>query len=158
MPDAKIYASSFACERVLRDYENDKILSAIRMLDVFIFAVPENIPANEQASAVMESLMLTLFKCEVPVTFTVKLVCIDPNGDPIAQSGTETYRISLLGGASGHQLISPLRITASHAGVYWMEVYADDQVVSRIPLEARFEKMQTTLSESASKSDSASQP
>lgn len=128
-PDPKVYATSFLCERLLR--EEDKAMSAIRMVDSWIFGARPD--STDNALAVVDTTFVTILKCEIEKRFTVTIEGVRPDG---VKFGHFESQVSLSGGANGHAIAMPLLFSVAVFGVHWMEVSVEGEILQRIPLRA----------------------
>ena len=132
MPDSKVYATSFFCERLLT--EKDNAMSAIRLSDTWHFALrPDNTPT---AVALIETNFVTLLKCETAKQFTAKVVGTRPDGSVF---GREEFPVSLPGGIAGHVIVMPMLFQVSVFGLHWMEVFVDEEMIQKTPLLAKLD-------------------
>lgn len=125
-----LLAAAFTCERILR--EADEVISAIRIVDTFTAheSLPDDAPINV-------SLWAMIYFKSGPATgrYTVSLA-MHPQGGENRPMG-EPMPIDLLGGAHGTTLGVELHIAVKQAGLYWVDVLVDGEMVTSMPITLR---------------------
>jgi hypothetical protein len=132
------FVSAFLCERVLLD--QDKLLSAIRIVD--IFQIPEGTP---EGTAIQFWAIVTLKTVPVPdeeVYVAITLVRVSGERERLPdQFGGKPLRLrdqtpdpSLPGGIS---LIVQLNVIPKNFGLCFLEVDVDGETLVRIPFTIR---------------------
>ena len=132
------FVNAFLCERALID--QDKILSAIRIVD--LFQVPENAP---ETTVLQFYAIISLKLFPVPdetVLIGATLVRVNGEREPIAYSHSgKPFRLldhspdpSVPGGLN---LVIQLNIVPKNAGTAYFEIDVDGEVVTRIPFTIR---------------------
>ena len=116
------------CERVLT--EQDGVLTAVRIIDTLNVQVLNDHLAKSAIERV--TLLVGLRSGPFKGSGTLKLVAVDADGKP--SKNTSTTPVALLGGAHGTNIIVNLGIAVSKSGVYWYEIYFNDQLLTRTPL------------------------
>lgn len=118
------------CERVLR--EQDGVLSAIRIVDRMTLSAPASLPAEEMPPvAVAHTLLLCLKSGEARGSASLKLSVEQPSG---LRTPGQTLPVFFEGGDLGVNIVLPLQLQLTQAGLYWIDVHLDDERLVRIPL------------------------
>jgi hypothetical protein len=125
------------CERVLT--EQDGVLSAIRMVDRVTFVVGEDgEPINPQHPI---TIVVVLRAGAARGTFNVEVRREAPSGEDSLVLGAPVH---LEGEERGASLVIAALFAPEHAGLYWYDVYFEDERITRIPLRAVFQPQPTT--------------
>jgi hypothetical protein len=124
------------CERVLQ--EKDNVLSAIRIVDQINVQAQGNIaPEDLPAGSTIQSTLLVMLKAgEARGPQTIQVVIEDPVGG--RREGPEQSVVFSPGPAGGVNLIIPLMMQLSSAGLYWADVLINRRLVSRVPLTVNY--------------------
>ena len=132
------FVSAFLCEKVL--FEQDNIISAIRIVD--IFQVPEGVDSTTLTItffAVVSLRSVPVPDAEVDVGVTLVRVSGERERLPYATRNPFKLRESspdpsLPGGIS---LIMQFQIVPKNFGICYLEVYVDGEVATTIPFTIR---------------------
>ncbi len=124
------------CERVLQ--EKDNVLSAIRIVDqINVQALGDVAPEDLPAVSTIQSTLLVMLKAgDARGPQTIQVVIEDPAGG--RREGPEQSVLFSPGPAGGVNLIIPLMIQLSSAGLYWADVLINRRLVSRVPLAVNY--------------------
>jgi hypothetical protein len=125
------------CERVLA--EKDEVLSIIRAIDVMNVQadggpdVPDALP---EGTTVQTTLVLLLKAGQAAGPQAIKFVVESPDGT--RKDSPERSFMFSPGPAGGLSLIVPMAIALSSAGLYWVHVFVNNRVVTRVPLTVNY--------------------
>jgi hypothetical protein len=124
-------AAAFFCDQVLQ--EQDGVASAIRIIDrIFI---PELAPPKD-AKAAADMRMFISFKGGGYVgKATVKLAPTAPSGKALKEQQIEIQFSRELN--AGANIIIRAALAFEEEGVYWFDVYCNDELVTRMPLDVQ---------------------
>lgn len=131
LPSDCISATALICEKVLR--EDDDVISAIRLVDVFQFKRDTNIPPEIQA-VTMHVLVLLKFKPESTASHNIRLRLLRPSGQlidatkPVEVSHQPSRYPTAVRGAVLNALAPVL---TKEEGLHWWVVYLDDEEAAR---------------------------
>jgi hypothetical protein len=120
------------CERVLQ--EQDGALSAIRIIDrVWFVADADGTPLQPQQPI---TLLLSWKSGDARGRYSVRVVLEKPSGEqvPVLQAP-----IHLEGEERGANMVLNTALEADQEGVYWYDVYFEEDRVTRIPLRATYQ-------------------
>ena len=129
-PDLSV--SVFICEKALR--EADGILSAIRLVDVFLVSRPPDVPVEQQivqmhVVAVIRSQTITLGR------HTIRLDLLRPNGE--RRPGPEQIEATIdepnFPAPRGISLAAQVGVVAKQQGTHWWILQLDDEEIARAP-------------------------
>ena len=131
-----VQAAAF-CEKVLE--ENDGALSLIRMVDTVTHTTkradaPEEMP-NIQIST---NAVISLKSGGESGDFTARMELISPSGEKIE---TLSNDFKLKGAGHGRNIVVNLSFEAKEEGVYFFDVFVGENLVTRMPLRIRYEKV-----------------
>ena len=127
-------AMAVFCEKVLR--ETDNVLSVVRVIDRFnvVGATPEMQPA------LLEFTILISFKSgflrgKQPLTVRPK----NPDGNDMPSM---TFPMLFEGDEDrGNALITPTQFLVDREGLYWFEVYLNEELITRMPLRVAYQQL-----------------
>lgn len=127
------------CERVLT--EQDGVLSAIRIIDTLHTEIVD----SESAKGVVQSINLLICLRAGPFkgVGTLKIIALMPDGEPSRNSSA--ISVELKGGAHGANIVVNVGVELSKSGVYWYEVYFNDQLLTRTPLSVSVTEKKSEL-------------
>jgi hypothetical protein len=131
-PTGPHLTAALICERVLQ--EQDGVLSAIRIVDrVFISVDSEG---NPRASQHPFTLILAWKSGDARGRYSVRVVMEKPSGEqvPVIQAP-----IHLEGEDRGVNLVVGVALEADQEGLYWFDVFFEEERVTRIPLRALYQ-------------------
>jgi hypothetical protein len=132
------FVSAFLCERVL--FEQDNIVSAIRIID--IFQVPEGVDSTTLAFSFFAVVSLRLVPVpDAEVNVGITLVRVSGERESLPFAIRNPYKLreanpdpSLPGGIS---LIMQLQIVPKNFGTCYLEINVDGEVATTIPFTIR---------------------
>jgi hypothetical protein len=132
-------AAALLCEKVL--HEKDGILSAIRIVDRMIVTSQGPQPPEQLPSVLIKVNALLIFKSGAAKgSHTVKI-------QPVAPSDFKSPAISLPmfleGENRGASLVCEIAFQATQEGVYWFDVLIKDDLLTRMPLQVVYQRMET---------------
>lgn len=127
-------AMAVFCEKVLR--ESDNVLSIIRVIDRFnvVGATPEMQPT------VLSFTVLVSFKSGFlrgKQKLTIRPI------DPDKQEGTQMIFPMLFEGDEdrGNALMAAMNFVVQKEGLYWFDVYLNEELVTRMPLRVAYQQV-----------------
>lgn len=112
---------AFFCERVLK--EEDGVLSAIRIVDVFNVHVPTEMPPD--VTPAIQLTMVAIFKSEEPGTCTLTFEILSPSGKKYR--GGQPFSMLLGGGERGASAVLHFPVAANEYGLYWLDLLVDEE-------------------------------
>jgi len=122
------------CEKVLR--ESDNVLSVIRVIDRFnvVGATPEMQPT------ILQFTVLVSFKSGFlrgKQRLTIRPI------DPDKQEGAQMMFPMLFEGDEdrGNALIAGMNFVAQKEGLYWFDIYLNEELVTRMPLRVAYQQV-----------------
>ena len=126
-----IYVSAFFCDRLLR--EHDGILSAIRVVDLFLVPVPEQgatpfIPR-------LETNLVVIFRSESQAEFTATIRATDPQGT--IQSSSSPVSLTGEPGIYVYTMSITIFINDVLEGTHWYDILVNGSLANRIPLHVK---------------------
>jgi hypothetical protein len=121
--------AAFFCERILK--EEDGVLSAIRIVDVFNVHVPKENPPDSIPA--IQLTMMTIFKSEEPATYSLTFEILSPSGQKYR--GGQSAMMSLEGKEKGANLILHFPVAANEYGLYWIDLFIDEERITRVPFK-----------------------
>ena len=134
-PEKPYLAAAFICERLLT--EKDGVMSAIRIVDTYFLDFKSPLPEGSERG--IHLMGLVSFKGG-PGDHKVRLSGINPKGKRALES--PEFQLTLKGGEYGSNLIMDLGLPTPEEGLYWIDVYLDESLVTRIPLRIRSKEPQ----------------
>lgn len=136
-PDGPHVAAGLICERILQ--EADGVISAIRMIDrVYFAADPEGNLINP---AYPITILIALKSGAARGNFSFAVEMEKPSGEriPILKAP-----VLLEGEDRGANLILNHGFVPDQQGLYWFDVFFEENRITRIPLRAVFQPQPTT--------------
>jgi hypothetical protein len=133
--------AAFFCERLLQ--EVDGVLSAIRMVDHVTAQVAEPESSDRVATVPVRLTLLVSFKTgRTRGTRDLTVVLVPPDGPSPAWPSQDYTQTILFEGPDdrGDTIIMPIAMSADRAGIYWFDVYLDNQLLTRVPLRVEIPK------------------
>lgn len=124
------------CERVVE--EKDGTLTLVRLIDQFkVEANGPDAPDDLPPGAVVQATLVVMLKrgrARGGQAITVEL----EHPDASRKKGPETS-INFIGGeGSGANLVIPMQIQLSSAGLYWADIFVNKRLAARAPLEVTY--------------------
>lgn len=124
------------CQRAQQDQYGS--FSLINLLEHLVAGSDDpNAPEQMPPFRIDANLVVVFVSGDAVGDRTVTVVAEQPNGErlpPVSQ------RITLRGGDQRATIVSDLSLDIDQTGVYWFEVYLDDDLVTRIPLRIGYER------------------
>lgn len=142
------------CDHILEEKEN--VLSAIRIVDRVTFSI---VPDEDAAAAIgpmpltsrigpnllVFNLLIMLKSGDFKGRGKVRTVTFAPSGKRMGEAIAE---VELLGGSTGANVIFRGAFAPKESGVHWFDLYFDDRLLTRTPIEILLESSaQLTKSE-----------
>lgn len=125
-------SAAFLCEKVLR--EPDGVFSFIRVVDRFIRPKPSVVPAGAQVLPIQVMLVASFKSGGLPTgNYKIKIRINRP--DPVAPPLMEMENELFVEGGQDHgfALINPVVMSLDAEGLYWIDVFFEGGMVTRIP-------------------------
>jgi hypothetical protein len=124
------------CEKVLQ--EHDGVLSMVRIIDTLNvqFQGPEAPDELPPSTVVGATLVIMLKAGEARGGQVVQVVLERPDG--VRSPGPETSANFSIGPNGGANLVLPMQIEATSAGLYWADVLVNTRLVARVPLQITY--------------------
>lgn len=130
-------AAAFLCEKVLQ--EKDGVVSAIRIVDRIIVTASGAQPPGQMPKVNLTLTALIVFKSgNAKGSRTVKIRPVMPSGRALEEVLLPMF---LEGEDRGVNLIANIGLAASEEGLYWLDVFCDDDFVTRIPLRLVYQRL-----------------
>jgi hypothetical protein len=129
--------AALLCERVME--EKDGVLSAIRIIDRLIHTAMG--PATPATMAPLTYAMTTLIILKsggARGTVQVRIEMEEPSG--ITTAGPSMTAL-MEGEDRGQNLIMAMQMTFKETGLYWFNVYVDDQLVTKMPFRVVYTRI-----------------
>jgi hypothetical protein len=132
--------AALICEKVLQ--EKDEAISVIRMIDRIIVTVnalgsPESLPPIPISLAVL----IALKSGNARGRSTVKLRIESPSGLKLPD---QLLPVLFEGEDRGVNLVMNLNLVLNQEGVYWFDVLLEEQLLTRMPLRAVYQRIGTS--------------
>jgi hypothetical protein len=132
-------AAALFCENVIEDKEN--VLSAIRLVDRMLLnlvGAPPDFPSKENRLQVPVTILLCFKTGDFPGEHTVSIVATSPSGkkNPVVDQKL-AFTTQKNGGANW---IARTTLAVFSGGVFWFDVYVDNKLITRMPLEILINK------------------
>ncbi len=127
------------CERVL--VEQDQVLSVVRIVDrITLTAVSAGIAAPEQMPGTPINLFaLVVLKSGIfKGTAAIRLALQSPSQNTVVQFSTDVF---FDGDDRGVNLVLPLQLQVQEDGLYWLEVYHAESLMTRVPLRVIYQRL-----------------
>jgi hypothetical protein len=125
------------CEKVLQ--EKDETISIIRVVDrVTVTSAASSSPENMQSISLNLNAFLSFRSGTAKGRNTIKWVMEEPSGI----RGPEQLLPALFEGEDrGANFILSLPLTVNQEGVYWFDIFLEDQLLTRIPLRILYQRI-----------------
>ena len=129
------------CERVLR--EADGVISLVRVIDVINHtARGPNAPRDMPEVRYPLMLVITIKSGKTRGRHDVRIVPEMPSGETMP---SVTISVQMEGEHRGVNLVNELDIPYKLEGLYWFNVYFDDRLFTRIPLQVQYSRLAAGL-------------
>jgi len=132
--------AALLCEAVLEEKDGKK--SAIRIMDrvtLMLSATTQGdgpLPALPHLT-ITPTLLLRLKKGKGPDRFTLRIELVSEGG--IQKGPSHSQTVMLEGGPDrGYDLVLSMRLEFDQEGLYWINVYLDQYLLTRVPLRIVF--------------------
>ncbi|HYI96894.1 MAG TPA: hypothetical protein VEX68_25350 [Bryobacteraceae bacterium] len=130
----RIYTNAFVCQYAIREQSTNStnVLTAFRIVDLHTIEIPP-VPAN--TIIVLPTLAVDLvvqFRSETAQTFDVVVTTIRPDDQEVAPASFPAQ--STQGGVFGAILSVRVTLDFKVEGLYWFDVFVDDELATRVPL------------------------
>ena len=149
---AYLYISAFCCKDVLR--EENGSLSAIRILDSVTVELMG--PLEKVIYYPLPVTTLISFKSDIPCDFTLRIRVVDSHGASREMAAGKHHSE---GGIDGGVVNLQMELRTDVEGLYWFELLADDQIVTKFPVKVSHAiQPQTGTRPTAESTDFSSEP
>ena len=127
--DKPYVSAAILCEQILE--EKNGSLTLVRIADRVDFSI-QGLPSGYTPVIALKGL-LSLKSGPVKGDFTIKLIVTRPNGETQGQPMI-LPKMTFLGGEHGQNAILNISVAIHEEGVYWFDVYFENEPLTRIPL------------------------
>lgn len=134
-------AAAVFCESIMEGPDN--ILSAVRIVDgIKLLATaeaPAGFPSKEYPYLLHQNMLLIFRSGDSPGKHELKLITTKPDGKkskPHIQSIKLTPKPN-----GGTNLKSHLAVAVTAVGVYWIDVFLDNKLMTRMPISVDIQRM-----------------
>jgi len=129
--------AALLCEKVLQ--EKDGSISVIRMVDRFTVTVPASTSPESLPPLPLNLTIFLAFKSgSAKGRNTAKLRIEQPSGIKLPE---QLLPILFEGEDRGVNLILALNMVVDQEGVYWFEIFLEDELLTRIPLRILYQRV-----------------
>ena len=119
------------CEQVIEDKSG--VLSLIRVVDrITVNAAGTEVPEDMPPFDLNWKLVLVLKSGEVKGSHPIKFVLELPD---VTKKQAIIVSVHLEGGNRGAQVVTDFRMKMEMPGVYWVHVYFDDELLTKLPIQ-----------------------
>ena len=133
-----ITAATF-CEQVLQ--EASGVLSLIRIVDrMTTTATGPTAPEQMPTSQLNWTLVIALKSGDARGSHPVKIVPQLPSGETLQPI---TLSAHLEGENKGQNLLARMNMPLEMPGIYWFQIFVDDQLMTKVPLEVIYSRIVT---------------
>ena len=133
-----ITAATF-CEQVLQ--EASGVLSLIRIVDRMVTtATGPTAPEQMPTSQLNWTLVIALKSGDARGSHPVKIVPQLPSGETLQPI---TLSADLEGENKGQNLLARMNMPLEMPGIYWFQIFVDDQLMTKVPLEVIYSRIVT---------------
>lgn len=131
-----IYTSGLICQLAIEG--EDKVLSAIQIVDRVVVDLPEHVDPNAiVVTMALSCFAVLMFRSDGAESFEATFAAIKPDG---TRSKETRFPVSIPGGAGGLTMRVNLVLDPRSLGLWWFEVFVNGAVALRLPLEIVPEK------------------
>lgn len=135
-------AVAVICERALQ--EQDGVISLIRVIDrITVGASGPDVPYDMPPVPINFTVVIALKSGSARGRHTLKLTPEDPSG---LKLNTLEMPVHFEGEDRGANLIVQFGLTAEMEGLYWIDAYFADDLLTRIPLRVIYQPHKTATS------------
>jgi hypothetical protein len=161
LPPEAISASLFICEKAL--FEEDRVVSAIRLVDIFyVNERPAHLPEKIQPAVEAVAILMVKCKPEDPKEFEISTKLITPDGTEheVGKKHRVNTASKVSGVPGGMTVRIHLSVAISGYGTYYLCALLDGEEVSRVPFSIllRPQKQQKGPKQEADKQASPNKP
>ena len=129
--------AALICEKILQ--EKDEAISVIRVVDrVTVTAVASSSPEKLPSTTLNLSALLVFKSGSAKGRSTIKWVVEQPSG---IRTPEQLLSALFEGDDRGVNFIISLNIVVDQEGVYWFDVFLEDQLLTRIPLRILYQQI-----------------
>ena len=127
------------CEQAIQ--EKDDVLTLVRIVDQMTLSVsdpaaPDDLPAG---GAISTTLVIALKAGQAKGRSGVQVTMEHPDG---SRHPGPKLPVHFTGGENnGANLVLKMAIELTSVGIYWADVSVNDRLVTRVPLEIRYQKL-----------------
>ncbi len=133
--DGPYLVTAIICEKVLQ--EQDGVKSAIRIVDRITHSVAgPDVPEKMPTVGINFQLLIKMKSGKSPGKHHIKVTLVDPRKKEL---GSVTQTINMEQGESrGMDILLPINMKIEQEGVFWFEIWCDDFLMTKTPLEIRY--------------------
>lgn len=141
MPDLPLLKAALICENVIQ--RADGVLSLINIVDQRTITargpdLPEEMPPHEWEFYLIVIFVAGVYVGKARVSISVQ----SPDGMRKPIHSAEHF---FEGGGRGWNVITQMKFTFKTEGLYWFEVYVNDQAVTRVPMRILYSRVTQLL-------------
>lgn len=138
--------AAFICEKILT--ERDGVPSYIRVIERFTVPIPPKLPSGVHLPPGIEFNSTIQFQLVVMLkagtlssgSYNMKISLNSPNGTALPPN---IFQVFFNGSEdNGVAVVSPVAMPSPEAGLYWFDVYFEEELITRIPMRVLHQQMQ----------------
>jgi hypothetical protein len=132
MPPALLSLDAFICEKVLA--EQDRVLSMIRLVEIFNVVIFPDAPIERQGAAMTLVVIMKFAPGDEP-EHAVELFLIRPSGDSVKIGDTVKSKMQsdIPGFPSSFGIVVPLVVAPKQMGTHHFAIKFDGEEIRRVP-------------------------
>src|SRR5579884_3317923 len=143
--------AAFFCDRIIEDKSDDS-MTAVRFLDkikiILDPSAPANVPSEEHRIPVSLFGLVAFKTGDSPGKHTIRIDLVSPSGK-VGRGVFEQVFMFPQEPVSGVNVRLVTTISIKNGGLFWMQVYLDDILVTQVPVEILVERAGRPLKEIA---------
>jgi len=124
------------CEKVLR--EQDGVLSVIRVVERVTITPPPDSPEQMPPTSLNLALVVTLRAGVMQGQMNLKMALITPGG---IENQMGSFPVLFEGQDRGVHLVTNLNLTVGEHGLYWIAIYLEAQLLTKVPLRILYQRI-----------------
>jgi hypothetical protein len=135
--DGPYLNGAFLCEKVLQ--EKDETISIVRIVDrITITAAASSAPISLPPTNLSLSAFISLKSGNARGSHTIKLILEEPSG---IRKSEQLLPALFEGEDRGVNLIVNLNVLITQEGVYWFNIFLEEEFLTRIPLRVLYQRI-----------------
>lgn len=124
------------CEKVLR--EQDGVMSVIRVADRIMITPPPDAPEEMPPTSLNLMLAVVLRAGVMHGQMNLRMTLTTPGG---VENQIGTVPVLFEGQDRGVNLVTNLNLTVGEQGLYWISIYLEAQMLTRVPLRIMYQRI-----------------